>query len=249
MDDFWNKFGRFSVRYDVEGEPRWTRQDIINHITHLNCSNAQLTMLPNELPLCVELLCDTNQLSFLPSLPKCTGLVCSRNNLWVLPADLSSCTYLHCFNNKLAHLPPLPKCVFLSCYNNKIDSLPVALPNCVSLDCSQNILMSLPHALPVCTDLWCHSNKLTRLPLLPECKKLYCYGNQLSYLPPLPKCIKLKCGPPNNLPFHDLDSCRSYCQHRLNTVKKVMLLISVTWFTLVPRDLAEWMCQEYFTRA
>lgn len=108
-----------------------------------------------ELPECIELICDNNNLSFLPKLPNLKGLDCSNNNLTTLP-ELPLCENLLCFNNKLKKLPDLPNCINLSCTNNMLENI---------------------NKLPKCKWLECNYNKINNIELLPNCSKLDCSNN------------------------------------------------------------------------
>tara|TARA_B110000879_G_scaffold212182_1_gene307323 strand:- start:2343 stop:2978 length:636 start_codon:yes stop_codon:yes gene_type:complete len=129
-----------------------------------------------ELPECIELLCDNNNLTFLPNLPKCEGIDCSNNNLELLP-DIPSCKNLLCFNNRLKKLPNLPKCIHLSCTNNNIKNINI-IPQCEWLECNYNKLESIAF-LPKCVDLDCSNNNLSSLShqQLNICQKILCHNN------------------------------------------------------------------------
>lgn len=125
---------------------------------------------------CKELLCNNNNISFLPLLPNCEGLDCSDNIINFLP-ELPKCKSLLCFNNNLTKLPELINCINLSCTNNKLKSIE-NLPNCKWLECNQNNLQKLDF-LPNCIDLDCSDNDLSTLSVeqLKKCKLLACKNN------------------------------------------------------------------------
>lgn len=148
-----------------------------------NISNITGTFLDmffqglRELPKCIELICDNNNLTFLPKLPNIKGLDCSNNNLEYLP-ELPYCENLLCFNNKLIQLPELPNCVNLSCTNNKIQIIK-QLPNCKWLECNYNNINNIP-LLPKCLDLDCSNNNLNSLSQkqLDICNKISWINNE-----------------------------------------------------------------------
>ena len=76
--------------------------DNYNDIIHINCSNNNLSSLP-ELPNSfTHLYCGYNNLSYLPNLPN------TLINIW-------------CYNNNLCDLPKLPiSLIYLYYYNNPI---------------------------------------------------------------------------------------------------------------------------------
>jgi hypothetical protein len=182
-------FFRKKVRVDTENVAVFKKITELPLCVELNCQNNQLTHLP-ALPNCVKLNCQTNQLIELPALPKCQVIKCYDNQLITLPA-LPRCTTLWCRNNQLTELSALPVCQKLECYNNQLIELP-ELPECSLLLCSNNQLTKLP-ALPICSRLNCENNQLTELPALPECQDLDCSHNQLTKLPSLPQCQWLYC--------------------------------------------------------
>ena len=82
-------------------------------VVYIDCSDNQLTSLP-ELPNSLQVLfCSMNQLTSLPELP-------------------NSLQYLYCHNNQLTELPNLPNSLqYLDCENNKLTSLP-NVPNSIN---------------------------------------------------------------------------------------------------------------------
>ena len=83
--------------------------DNYNDIIHINCSNNNLSSLP-ELPNSLtKLWCDNNNLSSLPELPNSfTHLYCGYNNLSYLPNLPNSLRIIWCYNNNISSLPKLP---------------------------------------------------------------------------------------------------------------------------------------------
>jgi Leucine-rich repeat (LRR) protein len=67
--------------YDQPFDPSRTDEEVYNHITELNCSNNNLTVLPS-LPSCTELECSDNKLTTLPSLPLCPKKLYSVKNIF-----------------------------------------------------------------------------------------------------------------------------------------------------------------------
>jgi Leucine-rich repeat (LRR) protein len=105
----------------------------------LNCSDNQLTLLPESLPTSLQILnCSDNQLISLPKNlpPSLQMLDCSYNQLILLPESLpNSLQILYCGNNQLTLLPEsFPSSLqILYCYNNQLTSLPMSILNCRSL--------------------------------------------------------------------------------------------------------------------
>ena len=155
----------------------------------------------------IDLNCDNNLLTLLPTLPEETEFLSCNNNLITnftsLPGSLQ---YIYCNNNKLSVLPQdLPEeLVVLSCKRNKLVSLPRLdnLENLMNLECSHNKLSVLPN-LPVndvvLITLNCSNNRLQGLPNLPEnLIELNCYKNTIFGLPDLPPNLKkLNCSSNN----------------------------------------------------
>ncbi|MFY8037631.1 MAG: hypothetical protein ACOVMQ_10720, partial [Cyclobacteriaceae bacterium] len=99
-------------------------------LLELNCEYNQLTSLPTLPNTLKKLDCSNNKLTSLPALPLgLTYLACISNQLSILPPLPLGLTYLNCSSNQLSILPPLPNGLkFLSCAYNQLNSLP-ALPS------------------------------------------------------------------------------------------------------------------------
>ena len=161
-----------------------------NEIVFLDCSDNELTSLPDTLPHSLqELNCSDNKFTSLPDLPhSLITLNCSYNKLTSLPDLPNSLQKLRCNYNELTSLPDtLPNSLQeLYCSNNQLILLPDHLPNSLQkLRCNYNELTSLPDHLPhALYELDCSDNRLTSLPDLPHpLQKLYCWGNKLTFLP------------------------------------------------------------------
>jgi Leucine-rich repeat (LRR) protein len=144
-------------------------------ITKLNISFNRLKELPKWIDLCINLQrlnCSDNQLTHLPErLPaSLQWLDCGKNQLTHFPESLpDSLQVLYCSDNKLTQLP---KCLLnalqrLYCWNNQLTQLSENLPVSLQiLDCSDNQLRQLPKRLPASLQwLDCSINRLTILPL------------------------------------------------------------------------------------
>ena len=127
-------------------------KELINKVVYLNCSDNNLTIIP-EYPNLKILYCFNNQLTSLP--------------------EYSNLKKLNCSNNELINLPEYPNLQELYCSNNKLTSLP-EYPNLQSLDCQNNILTTLQE-YPNLQYLYCSNNELTSLP------KIYTWNN-LNYI-------------------------------------------------------------------
>jgi Leucine-rich repeat (LRR) protein len=115
-------------------------------LTYLDCSNNQLTSLP-ELPNgLTDLNCSSNQLTSLPELPNgLTDLNCSINQLTSLPELPNGLAGINCYFNQLTSLPELPESLLsLLISNNELTSLPELPESLLSLSISNNELTSLP---------------------------------------------------------------------------------------------------------
>lgn len=103
-----------------------------NKLIYLDCSNnnlKELPLLPNSLDM---LYCKNNKLSMLPQLPKLFELDCSKNQLQEIPKLSNGLVYLNCSENKLTFLPELPKSLEkIHCWCNQLETLPLSLIHCV----------------------------------------------------------------------------------------------------------------------
>ncbi|MEQ8175565.1 MAG: S-layer homology domain-containing protein [Syntrophomonadaceae bacterium] len=147
----------------------------------LDCSQNNLTILPQLPSNLVSINCSQNQLNSLPLLSNnLSQLICNGNNLTILPPLPSGLTMLQCHQNQLTNLPPMPNSL-------------------VNLVCSMNQLNTIPDlSATSVTTLLCGANQLLNLPGLPDSlEHLGCEGNQISSLPPA-------------LPSHLIDMTCSY---------------------------------------
>jgi Leucine-rich repeat (LRR) protein len=160
--------------------------------TLLNCSNNQLTSLPNlPLPL-TYLYCLENQLTSLPNLPQSLIYInCNDNVLTSLPILPTTLTILICSNNQISSLPTFPQSLInVNCSFNLLNALPTLLPSLTTFDCSGNQITSLPTLPSSLVTFGCSANQLTSLPTLPSTlHTLSCAGNQLDSLPTLPSSL------------------------------------------------------------
>jgi Leucine-rich repeat (LRR) protein len=166
-------------------------------VSELNCSDNQITALP-ELPASLTALyCWSNQLTALPELPdSLTLLTCSSNQLTALPELTASLTELYCSENQLTALTELTASLTkLDCRGNQLTALPELTASLTKLDCRGNQLTALPELPDNLNNLYCSDNQLTTLPELPaSLTVLECYNNQLTNLPVLPDSLtKLYC--------------------------------------------------------
>ncbi|MCB0795966.1 MAG: hypothetical protein KDB88_14620, partial [Flavobacteriales bacterium] len=95
-------------------------------LVELNCSQNELTQLPDLPPGLEELRCNGNDLTALPPLPATlSNLRCGSNQLTALPTLPPALSYLDCAQNQLGALPTLPNGLgSLYCGNNLLTSLP-----------------------------------------------------------------------------------------------------------------------------
>jgi uncharacterized repeat protein (TIGR01451 family) len=171
--------------------------EIFVNDTVLDCSNNNITNLPNLPNLLKFFYCNKNQLTSLPSVPiSLTHLDCSQNQLTSLPTIPSTLKSLNCSFNDLPSLPTLPSTLnIIECSSNQINYLPTIPSSLILLYCYENNLTSLPTLPNTLYSLNCNYNQLTSLPTLPNSLKiLECDLNQLTSLPVLPiNLITLSC--------------------------------------------------------
>lgn len=139
--------------------------DIISRISYLDCSNSNLTSIP-DLPNCQILVCDNNKISFIHQLPECVFLSCNNNKILTIES-IPKCRKLLCSNNKLFSLPYLPECEYIDCSNNEIDLIGEDLAQLKTLICNNNKITELPVAMLRCERLECKGNRIERrLPIV-----------------------------------------------------------------------------------
>jgi Leucine-rich repeat (LRR) protein len=168
--------------------------DLPPNLIKLDCSNNQITTLPDNLSNNLILLnCSRNYLSNLPELPhNLKTLKCGNNELTTLPTLPPNLVELNCNNNELTTLPTLPDSLQeLYCNSNELTTLPPLPPNLIELNCNENLLTTLPTLPPNLVELNCNENELTNLPELPNTLiELSCYNNNLTTLPDLPNSLQ-----------------------------------------------------------
>jgi len=177
----------------------------ITYFTSLNllvCNSNQLTFLP-PLPASLQTLyCNSNQLTALPNLPAgLQTLWCNNNLLTSLPTLPLGLQELRCYSNQLTSLPTLPAGLQkLNCNTNPLGTLGALPASLQELDCTSNQLSSLPSLPSSLINLYCGYNSLTALPALPSSMQiLICNANQLNSLPALPSSLQTLYCPSNQL--------------------------------------------------
>lgn len=139
-------------------------------LTFLNCTNNNLTTLPDKLPSGLRSInVSYNKITYLKKIPE-------------------QVTQFHCSNNLLTALPEIPVSLLtLDCSYNKITVLP-ALNNVHTLVCTNNLLTVLPTLPNSMQGLMCAYNRLKTLPNLPKpLIRVSCeYNLDLKCLPRLP---------------------------------------------------------------
>ena len=185
------------------------------HLTYLDCSENNITIIPSLPDSLITFICYVNQLRHLPALPATlTTLNAAWNYHLTLPPTLpSGLVSFECDLDSLTSLPTLPSTLlFFSCNNNHLTSLPASLPpGLQSMDVSGNLLTILPSIPATVTNLITEGNPIHGLPTLPprlihlDCGKspirslpgslpvtlrtLYCENDSLSTMPPLPDTL------------------------------------------------------------
>lgn len=140
-------------------------------LTSLNCTNNNLTMLPDKLPPKIQSInVNYNKITHLKSLSNTLKQInCSNNELTSLPELPVSLLMLDCSHNKIAVLPPLNNLTSLFCTNNLLTVLPPLPSGLEGLVCSYNQLKILPPLPKPLIRVSCQYNFDIRcLPLLPE---------------------------------------------------------------------------------
>ena len=173
--------------------PSFNIEDYINSlpedIESIDVSGKFLTYLPSlkRFHKLKKLDCSDNQLTNLPELNhSLEWLVCFNNKLTSLPKLNDNLERLNCDENKLTSLPQLNKNLrFLYCYGNQLTSLPQLNNSLKILHCSNNQLTRLPKLNYSLQYLDCNHNKLICLPELNNnLQYLYCLINLLpSFIP------------------------------------------------------------------
>ena len=157
-------------------------------LKYLNCSNNLLRYLSPNCPVLDTLICETNWINTITSLPNSIRyLTCQSNKLTALPNVPTSLNYFNCNNNLFATMPALPNGIqYVDCSNmginpatntklNTITNLPNSLQY---IDCSNNSLVYLPPMSTAATKILCSGNLLHALPALPNTLKyLDCSNN------------------------------------------------------------------------
>ena len=164
IEDYLNSLPLDTTKINVSGKGLTYLPDLsrFKQLTHLNCSDNQLTGLP---PLNNNLKC----------------LVCDYNQLTELPPLNNKLTHLFCGDNQLTGLPPLnDNLQELNCYHNQLTWLPHLNNNLKYLICNYNQLTELPHLNDNLRYLDCNYNPLTWLPPLNnKLQNLYCRNTNI----------------------------------------------------------------------
>ena len=150
--------------------------EYFSKLVNLACEENNLTWIPS-LPSTLKYLnCRDNQLTYLPPLPSgLTTLICDQNQLNALPTMPSSLQILECENNKLSGMVRLSDLSLKSLLINNN-------PNMTMLQCYNNALTSLNLAgCSSLTAVYCDYNQLTSLNNIPtSLQTLDCSDNKLS---------------------------------------------------------------------
>ncbi|MGQ0829918.1 MAG: DUF7619 domain-containing protein [Bacteroidota bacterium] len=186
-----------SLIVDNKNISNLTGVEYFKNLRHLICYSNQLTSLPSLPNTLLTLNCFNNSLASLPALPgSLKEIFCGENSLVNLPALPNSLERLHCVYNQLTDLPVLPNSLLeLICAFNQLSALPLLPATLNDVDCTNNTLVSLPTLPNSLRNLYCGDNLLTSLPQLPNSLQvLSCYLNQLTSLPTLQNSLsQLNC--------------------------------------------------------
>jgi len=140
--------GDVAKEIDVDDVQTYLDELLPEKIKGIRVSKCNLTVINNlaRFTNLVILVCSSNELTSLPSLPESLEwLRCCDNQLTALPVLPDSLEYLDCDENHLTSLPVLPDSLeWLSCCDNHLTSLPVLPDSLEWLSCCDNHLTSLP---------------------------------------------------------------------------------------------------------
>ncbi len=187
----------------MNGNQMDTTCNAVVNATYLDCGNSNIHDLTgiSYFDNLNELICASNQLSFLPTLPpKLRFFRGWSNQLTSLPSLPDSIYYFDCTWNQLTTLPFLPATLaYLNCGDNLLSMIPTLPGSIISLSCCHNQLSSLPVLPNSLKEIECCYNQLTTLPILPDSlNSINCTSNQLTSLPSLPSTLVfLQCGSNN----------------------------------------------------
>lgn len=179
---------------------------LLPNLKHLNCSNNNVSNLPENMPKLQELICSNNNITYIPSsysekltklicdfnriteieeMPKLKILNCNNNEIIKLPNYIRHLQTLSCDNNNLIELPELPELTHLSCNYNKIIKLPEQVSkNIFDVRCCNNKIEKIPESYKDVRILHCYYNKINEMPNeLTNVISLLCNNNKLSSLP------------------------------------------------------------------
>jgi Leucine-rich repeat (LRR) protein len=152
----------------------------------LDCSwNYSITSLHSIPQNLVQLHCQGNKLSYLPTLPSSLiCLNCNSNNFSFIPSLPSNLENLFCTNNKLTMLPILPDTLQkLDCSKNQITQLPMCSRKLYMISCSYNKLTEIPNSYSNIILLYCSNNDIISMPFLSKkltgivCSNTWFYSN------------------------------------------------------------------------
>ena len=148
-------------------------------ITEIDVSRRGLTYLPDlsRFKQLTHLYCSNNQLTSLPPLNEnLTQLDCSHNKLTWLPPLNNNLEYLTCSDNHLTWLPHLnDNLQKLYCSRNQLTELPSLNDNLRYLDCNYNPLTWLPPLNNKLQILYCRNTNIFN-------KNTYLYDNKIKTL-------------------------------------------------------------------
>ena len=159
IEDYLNSLPLDTTEIDVSGKGLTYLPDLsrFKQLTHLYCTDNQLTSLP---PLNENL----------------TQLDCSHNKLTWLPPLNNNLEYLTCSYNHLTWLPHLnDNLQKLYCSRNQLTELPSLNDNLRYLDCNYNPLTWLPPLNNKLQMLYCRNTNIFN-------KNTYLYDNKIKTL-------------------------------------------------------------------
>ena len=214
----------------MNGNQMDTTCSLILNTTQLTVNNSNIYNLDGVqyFTNLIELNCDFNYLSSLPTLPSLLQIIrCSNNQLTSLPTLPISLIRLQCWNNQLNSLPALTNTLErLACQYNQLTNLPLLPSSLIELNCSSNQLTSIPSLPASLLSFNTADNQLSNISSLPNnLQSFNCAINQFSGLPTLPpNLIELSCSQNQLTTLPNLPNTLKYLGCGYNLLNSLPLL-------------------------
>lgn len=175
--------------------------EIINipeSVITLSCKFCQLKKI-GDVPERLEYLnCSGNMVYRLPQLyhTQLKSLFCCSNNLEFLPKLPRTLEWLYCYHNRIRRLPNLPPTMeYLSCAYNQLCVLPNIPDTMMSICVDNNYIREIPALPKTLKTFFCSSNRIRKIENLPVfLHRFSCYNNPIvdyGVIPPSVKYLNL----------------------------------------------------------